>query len=382
MKRTIKCKMLVSAAVEGALRRTAQAFADACNIILKTAKELKTSNKVKLQHAVYDDVRNATGLSANLTIRAIARVAYAIKVAAKRRKYVSEFRPTSIDYDQRIFAWRERDESVSLTTVVGRIHVPLKIGGYQREALAGKKPTCAAVVKLGKDWFIHIVVEDAEPPKRGGPPLGIDLGINNIVTMSSGKRISGAGIQAKKSRFARVRASLQSKGTRGAKCVLRRLSGRERRYISWVNHNVSKAVVKEAVTGGYGVIRLEDLRGIRERTRSWNRHLNRMVSGWSFGELQKFVEYKGRRIGLDTEFVNPAFTSRTCHKCGKPGLRDKRMFSCTTCGKMDADANASANIAAGGAWAGEIPAVCNGARIGELLDFFCRPHSSAKSPAL
>jgi len=375
--------MLTSAAASDALGRTANAFAEGCNIVLEVAKAIKTSNKVKLQHAIYGSVRKKTGLSANLTIRAIARVAYAVKIAAKRGKYVAEFRATSIDYDQRIFAWRERDESVSLTTVSGRIHVPLKLGKYQRDALTGKKPTCAAVVKTGKNWFIHIVIDEEPPGKKGGPPLGIDLGITNIATMSTGRRINGAKVQEIKRRDARVRASLQSKGTRGARRLLRSLKGRERRYIAWVNHNVSKSIIREAVRRGFGVIRFEDLKGIRERTRSWSKHRNRMISGWSFGECQSFTAYKAERAGLTTEFVNPAWTSRTCHKCGALGLRNSEVFICQTCGPVHADDNAARNIAAGGVRAGEIPAVRNGTRIGDVLvGFFGNRHTSVKSPAL
>lgn len=367
MQRTVKCRLSPTKAMREALEATAVAFAEAANVVLAYSQSLKTSNKVLLQRACYREIRKRFGLSANLAIRAIARVAYAVKIAAKRGRRVSRFRPTSVDYDVRIFDYREKDEAVSLSTVRGRIHIPLKIGGFQRAQLSGKNPTCARLVKNGKHWDIHIAVEETEPPRRGGPPLGIDLGITNIATMSSGRQISGKAIQSKKAEFARVRASLQSKGTRGAKRLLRRLSGRERRYIAWVNHNVSKSIVREAVAGGYGTVRFEDLRGIRERTRSWNKHRNRMMAGWSFAELQAFCRYKCVRSGLEVEFVNPFRTSVTCHKCRKIGLRNGKTFSCATCGMMDADVNASANIAAGGVGAGEIPAVRNAARIVEFF---------------
>ena len=363
--------MLTSDAAHDALDRTVKAFADGCNIVLGASKNLKTSNKVKLQHAVYDGVRKQTGLSANLTIRAIARVCYAVKVAAKCGKYVSEFKPTSIDYDQRIFAYRERDESVSLTTVKGRIHVPLKIGEYQRLALAGKKPTCARAVRQGNKWSIHIVIDENPPEKKWGPPLGIDLGIRNIATLSTGKRISGMKIQATKERYAKLRASLQSKGTRGAKRLLRRLSGRERRFVSWTNHNVSKSIIQEAVKNGRGTIRFENLKGIRERARSWNKHKNRMISGWSFGQLQTFASYKAERAGLAVDFVDPAWTSQTCAICGTRGVRMGLLFTCATCGPAHADVNAARNIAAGGVEPREIRGDRNATRIADhIVEFF------------
>jgi IS605 OrfB family transposase len=258
------------------------------------------------------------------------------------------------------------------------------LGRYQKEALHGKKPTSATLVRRGKEWYAHIVIEELEPEKKGGSPLGVDLGIRNIATMSTGKQISGTRVQAIKSKYAKIRASLQSKGTKGAKRVLKRLSGRERRFVSWVNHNVAKSIVSEAVRNGRGVIRFELLKGIRNRTRTWNKHKNRMVSGWSSGELQKFSKYKAERIGLAVEFVNPAWTSAIHHDCGEQGVRSpaKYWLYCPTCDRVaDADKNAALSIEAGGVEPREIRCDRNATRIGELLDFR-RPHNSAKSPAL
>ena len=274
MERTIRCKLTTSKAVNEALNETAVAFANAAMFVLDAAKRHKTSDKRKLQPVVYKDIRAKFGLTANLAIRAIARVCWAIKATATKRKTVKEFKPTSIDYDQRVFAYREADQSVSISTIHGRIHVPLDLGTYQKEALKGKKPTCACVVKTGKRWFIHIVIDENPPEKKGGPPLGIDLGIRNIATMSTEKQVSGTKTLAIKERYAKVRASCQSKGTRGAKRLLRRLAGKERRFVSWVNHNVSKSIVSEALANGRGLIRFENLKGIRERTRCWS-------SGWT-----------------------------------------------------------------------------------------------------
>ena len=341
--------MVPTPVMADAMKATLVAFAEACNFLLGIARELKTSNRIKIHHAGYRTVRERFGLSANLACRAIARVAYAIKAASARKSQVKEFHPTSVDYDQRIFAFREHDETASITTVSGRIHVPLNLGKYQRDALAGKNPTCASVVLRDGKWSIHIVVEETEPPKRGGPPLGIDLGIRNIATLSTGEKIPGKKHQEAKAKAARVRASLQSKGTRGAKRVLRRISGRERRRTAWVNHNVSKQIIEAAGAGGFGAIRMEDLRGIRARTRTWNKHLNRMVAGWSFFELQGFVSYKAERDGLLAETVSPWMTSQSCHLCHVLGLRDGAKFFCATHGEMDADYNAACNIAAGGA---------------------------------
>lgn len=222
-RRTIKCKMVPTPHMSEALNVTCKAFADACNAILVVASEKRIVHSIPLQQATYKKIRIEFELSANLAIRAIRRVSAALTATKRTGRRPKIFRNTSIAYDARIFDYRERDETVSLTTIRGRIHVPLRLGKFQRDALRGRKPTAATVVRDGKRWSIHIVISDDDPEPRGGPPLGVDLGIRNIVATSKGTLHSGKARQKLKAHRASVRASLQSKGTRGARCVLRRL---------------------------------------------------------------------------------------------------------------------------------------------------------------
>lgn len=185
--RTVVCKMAPTAVHTEALSETVEKYASACDAILAVAVREKTSNKVKLQHLVYHEVRKRFGLSANLAVRAIARVAWAIKAAKRKGKAVKKFRPTSIDYDERIFAYRENEETVSLTTTRGRIHVPLALGQYQRDALRGKRPTAAKVVRRNREWYVHIVIED-DPGQRSHPicAIGVDRGVYNLIVTTKG----------------------------------------------------------------------------------------------------------------------------------------------------------------------------------------------------
>ena len=333
-----------------AMAATAEAFASACNFVLGVATQTGRRNKFDLQRLAYKDVRSQFGLSANLAIRAVSRVAAAMATAKANSAPLPEaFRPTSVDYDARIFEYRADESCASLTTMAGRIRVPLRLGPYQRDALAGKKPTAAVLCRKGKLWTINIVIEDVDAPLIGGDGVvGVDLGIRNTAATSKGTLHNGHDRQVYKEKKARVRASLQSKGTQGARRVLRRLSGRERRYIRHENHVISKKIVAESVKAHCGTIRMEQLTGIRFKTRTWNKHLNRMRSGWSFGELQMFVGYKATRSGVAVELVNPAYTSRICSGCKTRGDRTGDRFRCTTCGDQHADTNAAVNIAGGG----------------------------------
>jgi IS605 OrfB family transposase len=345
--RTIVCKMAPAPAVADALKDTVEKFALACDAILVVAVREKTSNKVKLQHVVYHDIRKTFGLSANLAVRAIARVCWAVKAAKRKGRAVKKFKPTSIDYDERIFAYREQEEVVSLTTTNGRVRAPLVLGQYQRDALRAKRPTAAKLVYRGREWSIHIVIED-EPGQRSNPicAIGVDRGVYNIATTSTGKFHSGREAMHVREKFASRRAKLQSIGTASAKRALKRLSGRERRWMRNENHRVSKEIVAEALRKK-AVIKLEGLKGIRDRLKRFSRAWNRKVNAWAFSELETMILYKAALAGVEVVSVSAKNTSRECSKCGvvDKSSRSGAHFKCVVCGyRLAADFNAARTI--------------------------------------
>jgi putative transposase len=72
--RTLACKLAPTSDQRAELDATLVAFTDACNYIAGVAWAIYSSNKVKVQHAAYNDVRARFGWSANLVIRAIGRL--------------------------------------------------------------------------------------------------------------------------------------------------------------------------------------------------------------------------------------------------------------------------------------------------------------------
>ena len=133
--RTISCKLRIVDEQAASIEMTLQAVADACNLVADWGRTYNVSRQYDLHKGCYHTLRQRFGLSANLAVRAIARVAPRPSTAKTRN---STFRPTSVDYDARIFRFHETDWSVGLTLVGGRVHFPLKVGAFQREALAGR----------------------------------------------------------------------------------------------------------------------------------------------------------------------------------------------------------------------------------------------------
>jgi putative transposase len=160
---TIVCKLQPTLEQVSKINETLQAFADGCNYANKQVKEGLT-NKRTIQTLVYNELRALFGLSANLAVRVCARVAANRKTAKLKKKPVKGFAPTSADYDARIFDYREKDKTVSLTLIGGRERIRFHAANYQLGKLTGKKPTSAQLCKH-KDggYYIHIQVDNETP---------------------------------------------------------------------------------------------------------------------------------------------------------------------------------------------------------------------------
>jgi IS605 OrfB family transposase len=341
---TLVCKLQPTSEQVAKIEATLKAFADACNYANEQVKPQITS-KTTIQNMVYQDLRSKFDLSANLAVRACARVGANRKTAKAKGKPVKTFKPTSADYDARIFAFREKDWSASLTLNGGREHIKLKSANYQMGKLKGRCPTSAQLCKH-KDglYYLHIQLTDIAPePIKSGKVIGVDFGRRDIAVTSSGDKWDGKQIKETRDRFSRVRASLQRKGTKGAKRALKRLSGRERKYQTWLNHTISRAIIADAKAKN-AIVAIENLTGIRERTNSKPRNKieRRRSNSWGFYQLRVFLEYKGIQSGVEVIAVPPAYTSQTCHQCLHIGLRSDKVFKCGNCSwHGDADFNAA-----------------------------------------
>src|SRR5512135_2361248 len=126
-------KLLPSPVQAEAIRRTLEQANAACRFVSDTAWETDTFRQYDLHHRCYRDVRERFGLSAQLTVRVIAKVADAYKLDRNTRR---TFRPTgSIAFDDRILSWRLEDHTVSIWTVNGRLRIPFVCGERQWELL-------------------------------------------------------------------------------------------------------------------------------------------------------------------------------------------------------------------------------------------------------
>ncbi len=115
-------------------------------------------------------------------------------------------------------------------------------------------------------------------------------------------------------------------------------------------HKISNAIVNN-----FDAIAVEDLtvkdmtvkkqEGITARQA---RAYNRAVRDASFYCLLNFIEYKAKRNGKMLAKIDPAYTSKTCHRCNHINYNltvNDRIFNCPSCGLvMDRDEQSSINI--------------------------------------
>jgi len=353
MLQTLMVKLAPDERQHEALRATLRAFNEACNFIAKVAFEAKCANKIQLAKeldgTLYYQVREKFKLSAQMAIRAIAKVVEAYK----RDKTVQPmFRMDgAMVYDQRILSWKGL-EYVSILTLDGRQKVLVRMGEYQRARMDRIRGQADLILRDG--IFYLAVVVDAPEPSKLDPvgTLGVDLGIVNLAVDSDGEIHSGAKVDKVRGLVSKLRSDLQAAGTRSAKRHLKRLGWDEARFQRNVNHCISKNLVAKA-KDTKRAIALEDLQGIRERaTVRVRRSQRRRQNSWAFGQLRSFVEYKAALAGVPVVLVDPWNTSRTCPKCAfvaKENRVSQAEFKCESCGFAGlADHIAAVNIAARG----------------------------------
>jgi putative transposase len=343
--RTVVCKLAPTPEQIADIDATLEAFAAACDFAAETARAIGSTNKVKVQHACYAEMRLRFGLSANLAIRAIARACATLKVPEKMH---SKFAPTSIDYDARIFAFQEWNWTFGLTLLSGRVKIATVLGERQKSMLKGKKPTAAVLVRhRDGQYFLHVQIDEEAPdPIETKGTIGIDLGVKNLATTDDGEKFSGDGVERIRRKYASIRKTCQKRGTKAAKRKLHKSRMKESNFRRDVNHVISRRLVDKA-KDTEKAIGCEDLAGINNRTTARKAHRSRM-KGWAFYQLRMFIAYKAQLAGIQVIPVDPRNTSRTCSECGHCEKRNRKTrdeFECRHCGfRCDADVNAARNI--------------------------------------
>jgi IS605 OrfB family transposase len=212
------------------------------------------------------------------------------------------------------------------------------------------KPGILRIKRKRGKWVADVAYTFASPePTPDTDIMGVDLGVKApavVHVINKGTRFFGNGQYQRATRrqfYARRKALQKAKKVR----AVRKSEGKERRRMRDVNHKLSHEIVSHAQAQGVGIIRLERLAGIRQRTvrhaartsggaKSAKQHKarknNRMISTWTFYQLATFIAYKAARAGIAVEWVDPAYTSQTCPACFHRNKATDRRYVCKACG--------------------------------------------------
>ncbi len=316
----------------------------ACNAISASAWEYQQFGQYDLHQALYRTIRADFGVSAQLAVRCLSKVADAYKVDQNAKRFFKEH--GSIAYDSRILTYYSDQQLTSIGTLLGRETMPYVCGERQKELLKHQRGESDLVYHRGK-WYLLATCElEAPTPVEMEAWLGVDRGIVNLAADSDGELFQGDLVEARRAWLTRRVKELQQVGTKAARKRLRYLAGKQDRFQTHVNHCISKQLVQKAKRTKQGIA-LEDLKGINLRTRV--RHEDRARRGnWSFDQLGSFIHYKARLYGVRVVEVDPRNTSRRCAYCGhiaKANRCSQAEFLCRQCGyTYHADLNAAINI--------------------------------------
>ncbi|BAH07787.1 hypothetical protein CKR_2736 [Clostridium kluyveri NBRC 12016] len=253
----------------------------------------------------------------------------------------------NLEYD---LVWN-RDYSLnknifSINSLQGRLKIPYQSKGMEKYFDGSYSFGTAKLVYKFNKYFLHIPVTKDYPqttPFEINKIVGIDLGINFLATTydSFGKATfyQGRHIKAKRGHYKILRKQLQECGSKSAKRRIKSIGSRENRYVSDINHQITKSLVDKYGTNTLFV--LEDLTNVRTATEKVTIN-NRYVSvSWAFYQFRQLLEYKAQMNGSIVMAVNPKYTSQTCPKCGhiEKANRDKKnhIFKCKNCSYQSND---------------------------------------------
>ena len=328
-------------------------------------------NKNEVQKVIYNTIREKFNLKSQMTISCIRSVIArykTVKTQMARRPYKYQDQNTGEWYREvRDLNWlhkpisfnrpqvdlqRNRDWSylssgqLSINTLDGRVKVDPICRGFNQYLDGTWKFGLAKLLKSSGKWYLHISATkevtdfDKQAVKH---VVGIDRGLRFLATSydEQGKTafFDGQAIMRKRAKYQKLRATLQAKGTKSAKRRLKKLSGRENRWISDVNHCLSKTLVQKY--GANTLFVLENLNGVSFERTDLPKALRNQNKSWAFYQLEQFLTYKAHLHNSEVVEVSAKYTSQRCPKCGviKKDNRnhEKHEYHCDNCGYRSND---------------------------------------------
>jgi hypothetical protein len=243
------------------------------------------------------------------------------------------------------------------------IQVPVKLAVYHKEALMDPKThqvkKLNSSVQLNKRdgvWWLTLSYDEevTQETVAGAPVVGIDVGIANFVTTSTGKqygsfhknlRARHKRDRAKRRRKAKLRACLKKKGVKQlpstSSCTGQRLI---RHVKQEINHAVNQCFAEPEHEGVQFAYEALSVASMRFKARAQNAYLRAS----NLARIPQQIKWNSQKRGVLATPVISAYSSQECSVChytDRKNRPDQRTFRCQVCGfEAHADHNAAVNI--------------------------------------
>jgi hypothetical protein len=233
------------------------------------------------------------------------------------------------------------------------LFVPVKLAGYHRQALAGKTLNTSTVLARNLNgWWLTLSYDEevkVETPKDA-PVIGVDVGIANFITDSTGKQYGTFNgklaarhkrDREKRRRKAKLRACLKKKG------VKKLPSTRNKKLARCVRQEINRAVNEVYRDHPDAQVAYEQLNvaGMQFKARRMNAYLYAS----NLAHIPEQLAWGAAKRGMRACQVKSAYSSQECHRChhvARENRPNQQTFCCVVCGHTNhADMNAAENLA-------------------------------------
>jgi len=193
-----------------------------------------------------------------------------------------------------------------------------------------------SIYKRDRKLFCRlVVVKELEEPLGGSNVVGCDVNYKRVVMSDNSfkhiKRLAHRKMENKKN-------NQQNRNLTN--------------YTKDVLHKLTTQIADELQQKTIEVLVLEDLRSLRKSASrkfgtSKGKMINYIINSFPYSIFQHFLKYKCLDRGIKVVSINPAYTSKTCSKCGSRNTQRPKQdqFVCLDCNfQLNADLNGSRNI--------------------------------------
>jgi len=204
-------------------------------------------------------------------------------------------------------------------------------------------------IELNEKW-IKINFEIKPQIKSTGKIIGVDQGINKVITLSDGQ------ITPKCCPHGHTLSSIINKLSRKRKGsrAFGRAQAHRTNFINWSINQLNLDDINE--------IRVERVKGLFFRS---NR--GRFVSHWAYRLINNKMSSFAEEHGVRVRWQSSRYRSQRCSSCGlvKKSNRVGEIYSCSNCGiRIDADFNAARNHEV------NLPVLTSSLRLDNVTGFF------------